>query len=207
MYGLISQALEDYVRRGFGESAWSEVRGRAGLGDEDMFLSMESYPDELTFRLVQATTEVLGLSVPQVLEAFGEHWVLYTAQEGYGAMLSMFGTSLQQFLLNLDNLHSHVALTFPELRPPSFEVEWIPGHGDSLLLHYRSERTGLAPMVVGLLRGLGRRFAQDVRVNQLGRGAADDHDVFRIDILSRNEESSASAGGGAGDSPAGAAGR
>jgi hypothetical protein len=183
MYGLISQALEDYVRRGFGEGAWNEVRGRAGLGDEDMFLSMESYPDEVTFSLVQATTEVLGQSVPQVLEAFGEHWVLYTAQEGYGEMLSMFGTSLQEFLVNLDNLHSHVALTFPELRPPSFEVEWIPGHSESLLLHYRSERTGLAPMVVGLLRGLGKRFSQDIRVDRLERGPADDHDVFRIDIL------------------------
>jgi hypothetical protein len=183
MYGLISQALEDYVRRGFGESAWNEIRGRAGLGDEDMFLSMQSYPDEVTFCLVQATTEVLGQSVPQVLEAFGEHWVLYTAQEGYGQMLSMFGTSLQEFLVNLDNLHSHVALTFPDLRPPSFEVEWIGGRDDSLLLHYRSERTGLAPMVVGLLRGLGKRFSQEIEVDRLERRAGDDHDVFRIDIL------------------------
>ena len=183
MYGLISQALEDYVRRGFGERAWNEVRGRAGFGEEDLFVSMESYPDELTFRLVQAATEVLHLGVPQVLEAFGEHWVLYTAQEGYGEMLAMFGTSLQEFLVNLDNLHSHVALTFPDLRPPSFEVERIPGEAHSLLLHYRSERTGLAPMVVGLLRGLGKRFSQEIRVQQLERGASDDHDVFRIDII------------------------
>jgi hypothetical protein len=98
-------------------------------------------------------------------------------------MLAMFGTSLQEFLVNLDNLHSHVGLTFPELRPPSFEVERIPGEADSLLLHYRSQRTGLAPMVVGLLRGLGKRFSQEIRVQRLERGATDDHDVFRIDIL------------------------
>ena len=182
MYGLIDQALEDYVRRDFGESAWDEIRGRAGMA-EHLFVSMESYPDELTFRLVQAATEVLKLSVPQVLEAFGEHWVLYTAQEGYGEMLSMFGADLLQFLHNLDNLHSHVALTFPELRPPSFEVETIPGRPDSVLLHYRSQRTGLAPMVVGLLKGLGKRFSQEIRVQQLDRRAGDDHDVFHIDIL------------------------
>jgi hypothetical protein len=183
MYGLISQALEDYVRRGFGERAWNDIRGRAGFVEEDLFLAMESYPDEQTLRLVQAATEVLGLSVSQVLEAFGEHWVLYTAQEGYGEMLSMFGTSLQQFLLNLDNLHSHVALSFPDLRPPSFQVESIPGDGNSLLLHYRSQRAGLAPMVVGLLRGLGKRFSQQIEVHRLERRPTDDHDVFRVDLI------------------------
>jgi hypothetical protein len=183
MYGLIDRALEDYVRRGFGENAWKEIQAGAGLDEDHLFVSMESYPDELTYRLVQAASAVLGMSVPQVLQAFGEHWVLYTAQEGYGEMLAMFGADLEQFLLNLDNLHSHVALTFPALRPPSLQVERIPGEGNTLLLHYRSERAGLAPMVVGLLRGLGRRFSQEIAVQQLDRQATDDHDVFRIVIL------------------------
>ena len=182
MYGLVNQALEDYVRRGFGETAWNKIREGAGVG-EDMFVSMDSYPDDVTFRLVQAATEVLGLSATQILEAFGEHWVLFTAQEGYGQMLSMFGSDLKEFLLNLDNLHSHVAMTFPDLRPPSFEVEEVEGGGDSLLLHYRSVRVGLGPMVVGLLKGLGKRFSQDIRLHQLARHATDDHEVFRIDIL------------------------
>jgi len=181
MYGLVNQALEDYVRRSVGQAAWNRIRAAAGV-DLDMFVSMDSYPDDITFRLVQAAAQELGQSVPQVLESFGEHWVLYTAREGYGEMLAMFGSNLRQFLLNLDNLHSHVGLTFPQLRPPAFEVEDIEGT-DSMLLHYRSERTGLAPMVVGLLKGLGKRFSQDVRVHPMERRLTDDHDVFRIDIL------------------------
>jgi len=181
MYGLVNQALEDFVRRGFGDAAWQQIRDNADISLE-MFVSMDSYPDEMTFKLVVAATEVLNLDAARILEAFGEHWVLYTAQEGYGQMLSMFGSNLEEFLLNLDNLHSHVGLTFPSLRPPSFQVERIEG-GNGLLLHYRSERTGLAPMVIGLLKGLGRRFSQDIEIRQTAHRGLDDHDVFRIDYV------------------------
>ncbi len=181
MYGLVNQAVEDFVRRGFGDGVWKRIKDKAGV-DLEMFVSMDSYPDDVTYKLVGAATEVLGLDGATILEAFGEHWVLYTAQEGYGQMLSMFGSSLEEFLVNLDNLHSHVGLTFPALRPPSFQVERVDS-GQGLLLHYRSERTGLAPMVVGLLRGLGRRFSQEINVLQVGHRGVDDHDVFRIDYV------------------------
>ena len=181
MYGLVNQALEDFVRQRFGDAAWNRIRDGAGVS-LDMFVSMDSYPDDMTVKLVQAATDVLGLNAAQILEAFGEHWVLYTAQAGYGEMLAMFGSDLRAFLLNLDNLHSHVAMTFPALRPPSFEVEQIEG-SRALLLHYRSERTGLAPMVVGLLKGLGMRFSQEISIRQTAHRGPDDHDVFRIDYV------------------------
>ena len=179
MYGLVNQAVEDFVRRGYGDAAWQRIRDNAGVHLE-MFVSMDSYPDEVTYQLVGAASEVLGLEAAQILEAFGEHWVLYTAQEGYGQMLSMFGASLEEFLVNLDNMHSHVGLTFPDLRPPSFQLERL-GEEGALLLHYRSERMGLGPMVVGLLKGLGRRFGENITVRQTAHRGLDDHDVFRID--------------------------
>ena len=181
MYGLVNQAVEDFVRQGYGDGAWKRIQDNAGVNLE-MFVSMDSYPDDVTYKLVGAATEVLKLDAAEILEAFGEHWVLYTAQEGYGQMLSMFGTNLEEFLLNLDNLHSHVGLTFPALRPPSFQVERLAGER-GLLLHYRSERAGLAPMVTGLLKGLGRRFSQEIKVCQVSHRGPDDHDAFRIDYV------------------------
>lgn len=181
MYGLVNQALEDFVIQGFGDSAWDRVRQGAGI-NHDMFIAMDGYPDETTYKLVGAAAEVLGLDADQVLEAFGKHWVLYTAESGYGEMLAMFGSDLRSFLNNLDNLHSHVGMSFPALRPPSFTVEEIEGNA-GLLLHYRSERAGLAPMVIGLLKGLGKRFSQKISVKQTAFRGADDHDVFRIDYV------------------------
>lgn len=181
MYGLVNQALEDFVTQGFGRSAWDRIRQRAGL-THDMFIAMDGYPDETTYKLVGAASEVLGLDAAQILEGFGQHWVLYTAESGYGEMLAMFGSDLRSFLNNLDNLHSHVGMSFPALRPPSFTVEEV-GANAGLLLHYRSDRAGLAPMVVGLLKGLGKRFSQKICVQQTAFKGADDHDVFRIDYI------------------------
>jgi len=182
MYGLVNQAIEDFVRRGYGDTAWNRIRVAAGV-DLEMFVSMDSYPDELSYRLVGTASQVLGLGTSQILEAFGEHWVLYTAEAGYGEMLAMFGSDLRSFLFNLDNLHSHVGMTYPKLHPPSFEVEDMPG-ANGLLLHYHSTRAGLAPMVVGLLRGLGKRFSQEISVEQIAFRDDSNHDVFRVDYLS-----------------------
>ena len=181
MYGLVNQALEDFVRHGHGDAAWNRILEVSGLGP-NTFVSMDNYPDAVTYSLAGAASEVLAMDAASVLETFGEHWVLYTAQAGYGEMLAMFGADLRTFLRNLDNLHSHVGLAFPDLRPPSFQVEDVDG-GRGLLLHYRSERAGLAPMVVGLLKGLGKRFGMRVDVRQVASRGPEDHDVFRIDYL------------------------
>lgn len=181
MYGLVNQALEDFVTQSYGLTAWDSVRQSSGIGP-DMFMAMDGYPDDTTYRLVSAATEVLGLDAAQVLEGFGKHWVLYTAEAGYGEMLAMFGADLRSFLNNLDNLHSHVGMSFPDLKPPSFTVEELDGNA-GLLLHYRSERAALAPMVIGLLEGLSRRFSQRIRIQQTAFRGPDDHDVFRIDYI------------------------
>lgn len=182
MYGLVNQGLEDYIRQQFGDASWTAILARAGI-DLDMFVAMESYPDEVTGRLIGAGSDILGMAPESLLEGFGEHWILYTAQAGYGDMLAMFGSTLQEFLFNLDNLHSHVTLTFPALRPPSFSVEQ-GSRADTLQVHYHSSRHGLAPFVTGLLRGLGKRFGQGLTIQHLQGPAAPAgspvHEVFRL---------------------------
>lgn len=181
MYGLVNKAIQDLIATRFGEAKWQEVKATAGVS-VPAFVGMNAYPDEVTHSLVEAASRVLGLSVDDVLETFGEHWILYTAQEGYGEMLEMAGRTLFEFLQNLDNLHSRVGLLFPELRPPSFRCTDITG--GSLRLRYYSERPGLAPFVVGLVRGLGVRFNTPVSVT-LERSRADgiDHDEFLVMLV------------------------
>lgn len=180
MYGLVNRAVEDLVSERFGLQAWQRIKQRAGL-DIELFISMDAYPDDVTYRLVAAASEELGLSAEQLLEAFGEYWILYTAEQGYGELLRMGGDTLLEFLQNLHDLHTHVALGFPQLQPPSF---WLTDAGEgSVRLHYQSQRAGLAPMVVGLLKGLGRRFDTPVSVEHACRredGAA--HDEFLVHL-------------------------
>lgn len=178
MYGLVNKAVEDLIRTKFGTQTWEEILKRAGV-DDIGFISMDPYPDEITYGLVKAASEILERPVDELLEAFGEHWTLYTAQEGYGDLLSISGRSFEGFLENLDSLHTRIALSFPELRPPTFDCE---RRGDgTLVLHYKSERDGLAPMVRGLVRGLANMFEVEVGIEQTASKAdGADHDVFLI---------------------------
>lgn len=178
MYGMINQAVKHLVVEKFGEAMWGKIRTEAGVED-DSFLSMEQYPDEMTYRLVQVSSEVLQIPPEAVLEAFGEHWIVYTAEAGYGELLNAAGSTLEECLRNLDQLHTRVSVGMPHLAPPSFRVEKA---GDGVfLLHYFSDREGLAHLVIGLVRGLAERFEETVEIEQIGsKENGEEHDLFRI---------------------------
>ena len=164
MYGLVNRAVEGLVTEKFGADAWLRICQRADLEDAS-FVAMEAYDDAITYSLVAAASAELGLEPAAVLEAFGDYWTTYTIEEGYGDLLTMMGNSLEEFLDNLDSMHARIAGTMPELMPPSFERE--ANDDGSSVVHYRSEREGLAPMVLGLLKGLARRFSVAIEIEQL----------------------------------------
>lgn len=178
MYGMVNKAIEDLVVKNFGPDQWSAIKHKAGIED-DLFLSHESYPDKVTYDLVGAASEVLGMSARDILIAFGEHWVLHTARQGYGSMLEANGRTLPEFLLNLPSFHARVAMIFPDLQPPRFSCTDVKDC--EMMLHYHSHRPGLTDFVVGLLQGLGKMFGTPVEVSVAelkSQGA--DHDVFHV---------------------------
>ncbi|WAS94279.1 heme NO-binding domain-containing protein [Nannocystis punicea] len=179
MYGLVNKAVEDLVCSHYGEHTWAQIQARAGV-QAPGFVSMETYPDELTYKLVDAASEVLGAPIDVVLEAVGEHWILFTARHGYGELLPMFGATLREFVANLDNMHARVGLSFAKLRPPSFVVR--EAGPQALELEYHSSREGLAPMVVGLLKGLARTFAEDIAVEHVHGRERGGFDLFRLEL-------------------------
>jgi len=176
MYGLVNKAVVDLVCSKFGQDTWNKIKAKAEV-DIDVFVSMDAYPDDVTYRLVGAASEVLKIPPEQVLEAFGEWWVLYTASEGYGPLLDASGSNLREFLMNLDALHARVALTMPQLKPPRFRL--VDVDPSTMRLEYYSPRQGLAPMVVGLLRGLGIRFKTPIEISHARK---DEHDEFTLRI-------------------------
>lgn len=182
MYGLINKAVEGLVRSRFGDAAWDRIRARAGLPDEP-FVGMEQYPDKTTYDLVGAASAELGAPAESILEEFGVYWVTYTAEAGYGELMRSAGRTFPEFLRNLDQLHTRVRLSFPHLAPPSFSVS--EETESTLVLSYYSVRPGLAPLVVGLLRGLGDRFALDVAARSERVEGERPHDRFHVSWRAR----------------------
>jgi hypothetical protein len=179
MYGMVNKAVEDLVCSQFGEDAWEQIKAKAGV-DVDVFVSNEGYPDTMTYRLVVAASEVLNLPADQILNAFGEWWILKTAREGYGEMMEAGGKTLPEFLINLPNFHTRVTMVYPKLDPPKFEVTDLTER--SLRLHYHTHRPGLSQFVVGLLKGLGKMFHTEATVTVLvTREQGADHDEFLVE--------------------------
>jgi len=184
MYGLVNKAIADMVRSQFGEETWQEIRQLAAV-ENDTFLSMEGYPDDVTHRLVKAGSQVLGLSSSQIMQAFGEFWIQFTTTEGYGELMNMNGDDLPEFLGNLDNLHTRLGVIFPQFKPPSFE-SYEGENENELTLEYHSEREGFAPMILGLVKGLGDRFDTDVEIAQTqSKDDGAEHDEFTIKYKER----------------------
>ena len=182
MYGLIHKAIRDCVKQEFGPETWAKIEERAGA-DHSLFTSMQAYPDEVTIGLLTSTVEEVNVDLSELLWRFGKFWVLHTARTEYGPLFEFGGSDMRSFLDNLNAMHEQVAITFANLKQPSFTVEEA-GDG-TLLLHYESTRAGLSSFVVGLLEGLSEHFEQRLEIEQVeSRDAGADHDVFRLTMAS-----------------------
>lgn len=161
MYGLINSALQSMIREKFGDEQWQQVLEASGV-PADSFLTMRSYDDKITYDLAFAASDVLGAPVEACLEMFGEYWILETASKSYGPLMDASGTDMVEFLGNLNSLHDRITSTFLNYRPPEFRVETLEQGRHRV--HYLSEREGLEPFVVGLLKGLAQRFECELEI-------------------------------------------
>lgn len=178
MYGLVNRALEELIISNHGSEVWLQVKRLADVGD-DVFISDEAYADEVTYKLVGTASNVTNISITDLLEQFGQYWVLKTGPEYYGALLKSGGSTLKEFLENLPHFHSRIQLIYPKLRPPEFECSDITER--SLKLHYRTHRAGLTPFVFGLLKGLSISYNTPIEIDlSASKDAGNSHDVFMI---------------------------
>jgi hypothetical protein len=178
MYGIVNKAIEELVTANFGEEKWEAIKLRSGI-DIDFFISSEAYDDDVTFKLAQAVSEEMGMTLSAVLIAFGEWWVLKTTKEKYGGLMEAGGNDLKEFLLNLPLFHNRVMLIYPKLTPPEFKVSDITEN--SINLHYLSKREGLQDFVRGLIQGLGKMYNTPVVINLVQtRDEGSSHEIFNI---------------------------
>ena len=71
-------------------------------------------------------------------------------------------------------------------RPPSFECG--RKEDGTIVLRYFSERAGLSPLVIGLLRGLAQRFGQTAIVCQTGhRSEVQTYDEFEVTLREQDQ--------------------
>lgn len=166
MYGMVNKAIEGMVIEKCGKATWQKILRAAGMEDE-IFISNQSYPDELTYNLVAIASKTMGEPVEKVLENFGNYWVMRVAKVEYEDLMTRQGLGFGEFLDHLPNFHSRLEMIFPNFKPPTFRIH--ERASNCLKLHYVTHREGLSHFVMGILYGLGEFYHTRVSISHTSK--------------------------------------
>jgi hypothetical protein len=163
MKGVIVLALKEMVVQKFGKNKWEAALKAAGIEKEPIILATSDVDDGVALKVVQSLCKELGITLQQAADAFGDYWVTVYAPRQY-APFFRGASSAREFLLKMDHIHVAVTKNIPGAKPPRFEYE---EKGDALIIKYKSHR-GLIDFLVGLIKGVGKKFGEDLKVVKLG---------------------------------------
>ncbi|CAD6186362.1 unnamed protein product [Caenorhabditis auriculariae] len=158
MFGWIHESFRQLVTRKYGKDIWQKIveLAKFELGTENEIAHY--YNDDETMRIVNAMANVIGIPIEEIWEAYGGFLIQFTMETGWDELLRAMAPDLEGFLDSLDSLHyfiDHVVYK-TKLRGPSFRCDVQPD--GTLLLHYYSKRSGLYPIVKGVVREVARRI-------------------------------------------------
>jgi hypothetical protein len=174
VYGMIHQAARDMVLDRYGVDVWNTILASSGL-DNRHFIGAEHFPDDVTYALIGQIVAHSGLSSDDLLEQFGEHWVVFATGTSFAPILEMAGGDFVALIRNLDRMHSSISASMPRAEMPSFDV--IAADDSRIEIVYRSKRPGLGAFAKGLLQGLMARFGEAGEITGAPAGAGRENDV------------------------------
>ncbi|CCD68037.1 Soluble guanylate cyclase gcy-37 [Caenorhabditis elegans] len=170
MIGWTHVCVSALILRKYGPEVLEEILRKAGYQEDIKFDIQCYYDDTETMRIFRVAATVLGLSVDDMWEMYGEFLITHACETGWQKMLFCMANNLQEFLDNLNSMHYFIdQIAFKsEMKGPTFQCE--PFGESGLKLHYFSFRQGLFPIVKGLVRKTARTlFEMDVKVCMLER--------------------------------------
>ncbi len=163
MKGVIVACLSQLVSERFGDEKLSEIMASCGMDPRRKFIATEDIPEEQALQMLKTTCEVLNVSMEQAAEAFGDYWVNVYAPKIYGVYYRNVA-SARDFLLKMDEVHVKTTKNMENAMPPRFDYQWEDD--STLLMTYKSSRN-LIDICVGLVKGVGKYFQEDLKVTKL----------------------------------------
>lgn len=165
MKGVIPNCLGKLVKNKFGNDQWELILDTAGFPTYTSFPITLDIPDERVMKLVEATCKVLNITLEQAADAFGDYWVNDFAPKIYHVYFDQ-SKSAKEFLLNMDEVHKNTTREIENAHPPRFDYSWKDDN--TLIMTYKSDR-GLIEFLVGLIKGVGRYYNDELQVMPLGK--------------------------------------
>ncbi len=163
MKSVIPLAVQETYVKHFGDSDWPIVLKKAGLSSNTKYFAHRDTPDSEVVALLQAIMKHKGLTMVQLSDVFGDYWVNDFTTRHYFAFHQR-AESARQFLLNMNTVHDKIGSKVAGSKPPRFTFEELAN--GNLRMGYDSERD-LIDLVVGLVKGVGKRFNESITVTKI----------------------------------------
>ncbi len=164
MKGVIFKAIEELVQKKLGQETWDEVLKKAGFASRPFYTLVSDIEDEKVLSVIKAICEVSGLSFQEVADLFGEYWMTEFAPRVYRGYF-LLTDNARDFLLKMDWVHSEATRRLKDAHPPRFDYEWE--NDNTLIMTYKSSR-GLVDIMIGLIKGVGKKFSEELEVEKIG---------------------------------------
>lgn len=163
MKGAIVNCLKEAIDTKFGKQKWAEILTASGQTPNMVILATNDYADAVVVSMVKHSCKILNQSMEQLSDLFGDYWMNAFALRMYKPYYGV-NSNAKTFFLKLNELHAKVTNNIANAKPPKFEYEWKDEN--TLILTYISPR-GLIDFVVGLAKGVGKYFKQNLSVRKL----------------------------------------
>lgn len=157
------------------------------------FISRAYYQDSTLISLVEAASIILDCPSEKLLKNLGSFAISNLFSSAYGPLLRSQGSTLRQWLSNLNAMHDHFQKSFSDATkfcPPVFWCEDCKEEEGSLLLHYFSHRgTLFVPMVVAMVERLAsHHFEVNIKTTQIAlqNEAGSEQTSWRISAVDKS---------------------
>lgn len=181
MHGLINVAIEVFTREAFGDGIWQGATEKAGLGFEQ-FETMLTYPDRLTYDVIDALCVMLDRPRSDLLEDLGTFLVSHPRTERLRRLLRFSGETYLEFLLSLDDLPDRVRLAVSDLELPEMTLEELED-GQFELVCAR-QMSGFSHVMIGVLRAMADDYGALAMLDR--RGVRNGQAVIQIRLFDDN---------------------
>jgi len=152
MHGFIIHGIEIFLRRRHGDDVWAAACAVSGL-DRRGTQIMRDYPPETLRQALRAAADILSIGCDELLEDIGG-WV--PRLENMRHILRFSGSTFEDFVLSLDDLHDRARMVLPGLELPRITTEITGDH--SYRLTVTSDSQEWYPVLAGLLRGMADEY-------------------------------------------------
>ena len=157
MKGAVFIAFNEMVEGDLGLATWETLLREVQPTSQGVYTSVEDYPDEELFALVETLAEVTQKPAAELIRYFGRH--LFDALATKYPMLIENEEDFFRFLMGIDDvIHKEVRKLYDNPNLP--DLRYDPPEGDTLTLYYRSPRK-LCILAEGLIAGAAQHYGVD----------------------------------------------